>query len=155
MTNKIKFFSRHEVTAEQKELLLKAVKACSSSFEYIAFDYDDMGEDPNLMIDKAIEIKQISIALTPMELINGPDGVIEEDCQCESIVAGVFPVETIMGMLHHAQRLNQSIEIITFKFERDRTGKDGNCTVLALKSAMIYGYCHITRELKFPLEVDV
>lgn len=136
--NSLKYFSRHELTGEQRNLL---EKIATEQIWYCGYEdrwYNGQcrcGERNHpcggfWRDGKAPEIEWISTPFNKVEEV--------VDSSSTQKIAGVFPAHFLFELFIHAQKNRIKLKVITFKFDRDRTGKDGQATVLALKSAIIY-----------------
>jgi len=145
MAEKLKYYSRHELTAEQ----LKLLEACLYSINGIDQFASDLGgrfaAEDGLSGQNGDYIPAWEFNSSHVEQISAPicwGGEIVPEEGREHTVVGVFPTEILFEALQHAQIEKVNLKVITFKFDRDRGGKDGPATVLALKSAIIYSVDH-------------
>jgi hypothetical protein len=125
---KIKYFSRHELAREQMSALVEALKETPNGFDYVGVQNASMEDEDRITC--SLEVEWIDSPFDP----NSGVELAPED----KIIAGVFPTPALFSMLAQAQALEQELSVVTFRFERDRTGKDGNATVLGLASTVIY-----------------
>lgn len=137
MNRSLKYFSRHELTEEQRGLINKVlfednITAYSRDIGgFVASEDSAHGAHGDYVPNWEVSIDWITSPIG-----RGLDLVDENEE--EQVIAGVFPADMLIDALISAQSIGLSLKVITFKFNRDRGGRDGQATVLDLASAIIY-----------------
>lgn len=146
MTQVLKFFSRHEPTDEVKNLIKKTVIGLMLQPFYSSSIEEQFGHE-YVRAEADYQLEQDSNPFSDgLEIIERVAGDYPEKGD-EITLVGVFPAEIIGDMVSKALSLDFRLNVITFKYERDRETN----TVSQLKKAVVWQVSHGFLEI---LEVD-
>ncbi len=152
MNKSLKYFSRHELTAEQRGLVNKVlfednITAYSRDVGgFVASEDCAHGAHNDYVPNWDVSVDWITSPIG-----RGSDLVNEDED--EQVIAGVFPADMLIDALISAQSIGISLKVITFKFNRDRGGRDGQATVLDLASAIVYSVDSMGKLAKWEVSV--
>ena len=137
MSQTLYYFSRHAATDEQKKLIEKCLIRHSMRPFYQATEEKQYGHE-YVHTEAPFEVQQVSFNLeTGIEAMQValelPDWEYPEKGD-EVTLAGVFPADFLGHMVEYALRKGIYLNVITFKYERDRE----TCTVMELKYATVW-----------------
>lgn len=137
MSQPLKFFSRHEPTDEVKNLIKKTVMSLRLQPFYGSSIEEQYGHE-YVRAEADIQLQQDSKPFFDgLEILERVVGDYPEKGD-EITLAGVFPAEIIGEMVSKALSLDFKLNVITFKYERNRETD----TVSELKKAVTWQVSH-------------